>query len=361
MNFDPGRPFNELPDLPPSKALETKATLKSCIAARVALAELRASGNLIPNQAILINSILILESQASSEIENVVTTTDRLFRYADGAESQLEPATKEALRYRRALRQGFEMLNDRPVSIRMAVEICQTITRKALDIRVTPGTALIDEATQEVVYTPPVGENVIRNKIANWERFIHEAEDVDPLIRLAVMHYQFEAIHPFIDGNGRTGRILNLLYLVDKKLLDVPILYLSRYLLRNKQSYYEHLLEVTLRQDWENWILFMLEAVRSTAEWTTQRILAIRDLLDETGTSIKLQKPKIYSRELVELIFMYPYCRIADIVNAGIAKRQTAAVYLKRLAIEGLLEEIKAGRENLYINKPLLVLLSDRE
>ena len=253
------------------------------------------------------------------------------------------------------------MLNRRPVSTAIAVEVCRTIKGVELDIRNTPGTALMNDATQQVIYTPPEGEDVLRSKLANWERYIHEAEEIDPLIRLAVMHYQFEAIHPFVDGNGRTGRVLNLLYLVDKGLLDIPVLYLSRHIIRNKALYYRHLLEVTTRQDWEAWILFILEAVRTTAEWTTAKIRAIRELLDETGVAIRQRMPKIYSRELAELIFVHPYCRIGDVVKADIAKRQTAAVYLKALTAEGLLEEIKAGRENLYINPPLLALLAGRE
>lgn len=361
MVFDPNRPFNDLPDLPPASETETKAILRSCIAARAALAELRVSGNLIPNQAMLINSIPLLEAQASSEIENIVTTTDRLFRYANDAAGRADPATKEALRYRTALHRGFEMLRRRPVSTAMAVEICRTIKGVGLDIRTTPGTTLVNDATDEVIYTPPEGEYVLRGKLANWERYIHEAEEIDPLIRLAVMHYQFEAIHPFVDGNGRTGRVLNLLYLVDKGLLDIPVLYLSRHIIRNRVLYYRHLLEVTTRQDWEAWILFFLEAVRTTAEWTTAKIRAIRELLDETGAGIRQRMPKIYSRELADLIFVHPYCRIGDVVKADIAKRQTAAVYLKALAAEGLLEEIRAGRENLYINPPLLTLLTARQ
>ena len=205
MTFDPGRPFNDLPDLPPASEIETKAILRSCIAARVALAELRVSGGLIPNQAMLINSIPLLEAQASSEIENIVTTTDRLFRYANDAAGRADPATREALRHCTALHRGFEMLERRPVSIAMAVEVCRTIEDVELDIRTTPGTALVDDATGEVIYTPPEGEDVLRRKLTNWERYIHETE----------------AIHPFVDGNGRTGRVLNLLYLVDKGLLDI--------------------------------------------------------------------------------------------------------------------------------------------
>ena len=360
MAFDPSLPFNELPNLPPASETETKAILRSCIAARAALAELRISGKLIPNQAMLINSIPLLEARASSEIENIATTTDRLFRYANDTTGQADPATKEALRYRTALYRGFEMLKRRPVSTGMAVEVCRTIRGVDLDIRKTPGTALMNDATEQVIYTPPVGEEVLRSKLANWERYIHEVEEIDPLIRLAVMHYQFEAIHPFVDGNGRTGRVLNLLFLVDKGLLDIPVLYLSRHIIRNKALYYRHLLEVTTQQAWETWILFILEAVRMTAEWTTTKIRAIRELLDETAAAIRRRLPKIYSRELAELIFVNPYCRIGDVVEADIAKRQTASVYLKALAAEGFLDEIKAGRENLYINPPLLALLAER-
>ena len=359
MTFDSQHPFNALPELPPAADIETKTVLRSCITARAALAELRGSGRLIPNQAVLINSIPLLEARASSEIENIVTTTDRLFRYVNDPTDRADPATKEALRYRTALYRGFKMLERLPVSTAIAVEVCRTIKGVELDIRTTPGTALMNDATAEIVYTPPQGEDVLRGKLANWERYIHETEQIDPLIRLAVMHYQFEAIHPFIDGNGRTGRVLNLLYLVDKGLLDIPVLYLSRHIIRNKAAYYRHLRGVTAEQAWEAWILFTLEAVRTTAEWTTAKIHAIRALLDTTAAAMRRAAPKIYSRELVELIFVHPYCRIGDVVAAGIAKRQTAAIYLKALAAEGLLEQIKAGRENLYLNPPLLALLAE--
>ncbi len=361
MPFSPDRPFNDLAPLPPAQDIETRTVLKACIEARAALAALRVSGRLIPNQAVLINSIPLLEAQASSEIENIVTTTDRLFRFANDAGSQADPATKEALRYRTALHRGFEMLDQRPLSTAVAVEVCRTIKGVELDIRSTPGTALVNDATAAVIYTPPEGQDLLRGKLANWERYMHEAEEIDPLIRLAVMHYQFEAIHPFVDGNGRTGRVLNLLYLVDQGLLDIPVLYLSRHIIQNKALYYRYLLEVTTGEAWEQWVLFMLEAVRSTATWTTARILAIRDLLEQTAARMRHDLPKIYSRELVELVFVNPYCRISDLVDSGVAKRQTAAVYLKALVSEGLLREVKSGRENLYINPALLALLSDRD
>lgn len=360
MTFRPNIPYNDLPPLPPTADIETRAVLRACIAARAALAELKISGQLIPNQAILINSIPLLEAQASSEIENIVTTTDKLFRFANESGAQADPATKEALRYRTALSEGFEMLRYRPVSTSTAIAVCSTIKGVELDIRATPGTALMNEATDTVIYTPPEGQNLLRDKLANWERFIHEAQDVDPLIRLAVMHYQFEAIHPFIDGNGRTGRVLNLLYLVDKELLDIPVLYLSRYIIANKRAYYDGLLSVTTDGAWENWILYMLEAVRETAVWSTARIRSIRNLLDQTADKIRSDLPKIYSRELAEVIFVNPYCRISDLVAAGIAKRQAASTYLQALAEHGLLEQMKLGRETLYINPELLALLRER-
>lgn len=360
MSFRPDTPYNALPPLPPREDVESKAVLKACINARAALAELRVSGQLIPNQSVLINSIPLLEAQASSEIENIVTTTDRLFRFANEPVDRADPATKEALRYRTALNEGFQSLKTRPVSTSTAVAVCRTIKGVDLDIRTTPGTALMNEATGAVIYTPPEGQALLRDKLANWEHYIHEAEEIDPLIRLAVMHYQFEAIHPFIDGNGRTGRILNLLYLVDKGLLDIPVLYLSRYIIGHKRAYYDRLLAVTTDGAWEAWILYMLQAVRETADWSTARIRAIRDLLDQTAERIRRDLPKIYSRELAEVIFVNPYCRISDLVQAGIAKRQAASVYLKALVEAGLLQEVKAGRENLYINPALLALLSDR-
>ncbi len=360
MSFDPARPYNDLPSLPPSQDVETKAVLKACVEARAALAELKISGQLIPNPSVLINSIPLLEAQASSEIENIVTTADRLFRFANRPEAGVDPATKEALRYRTALYQGFKALGSQPLSTRSAIDICRTIKGVELDIRATPGTALLNEASSRVVYTPPEGAELLRDKLANWERYIHAHDGVDPLIRLAIMHYQFEAIHPFTDGNGRTGRVLNLLFLVEQGLLDIPVLYLSRYIIDNKKAYYDGLLAVTTVGAWEPWILFMLAAIRDTATWSTAKIRAIRNLLDATTDRIRRDLPKIYSRELAEIIFVNPYCRIADLVSAGIAKRQSASVYLKALASLGILCKIEAGREKIYTNPALLTLLSDR-
>jgi Fic family protein len=360
MLFDPGRPYNALPELPPTTALETIPVLKACIAARAALAELKAVGGLIPDQAVLINSIPLLEAQASSAIENIVTTSDRLFRFAGpGREADADPATKEALRYRTALAEGFRRLSSRPLSTASAVEICRTIKGVEVDVRATPGTALVNDATGEVVYTPPEGSGRLRDLLANWELYLHGEDDgADPLVRLAVQHYQFEAIHPFTDGNGRTGRVLNLLYLVEQGLLDIPVLYLSRAIIRSKGDYYRLLNGVTSESAWEPWLLFVIEAIRETALWTTAKVRGIRSLLQETVDRMRREAPRIYSRELAEIIFVQPYCRIHNLVDAGIAQRQSAATYLKTLAGIGILEERKVGRERLFINPLLLRLLT---
>lgn len=358
MAFRPDRPYNELPRLPPSVDLETRTVLRACIEARAGLAELKVAGQLIPNQTVLINSIPLLEAQASSEIENIVTTTDRLFRFAGAPEDRADPATKEALRYRTALYEGFNLLARRPLSTATAVRICRTIKGVEMDIRNTPGTALVNEATGQPIYTPPEGHALLRDQLANWERYAHEAREIDPLIRMAVMHYQFEAIHPFTDGNGRTGRVLNLLFLVEQGLISTPVLYLSRYLISHRADYYRLLLEVTTDEAWEEWILYMLRAVAETANSTTAKIRAIRDLLAQAAEKVRRDAPRIYSRELVELLFAQPYCRIGNLVDAGIAQRQSASVYLKRLCEIGVLEERKAGREKLFINPALLRLLT---
>jgi len=362
ITFDPAKAYNDLPSLPPRADLESRAVLKACIEARAAVAELKQAGGLLPNQDVLINTIPLLEARASSEIENIVTTTDQLFRYAQpDREALADPATKEALRYRTALRRGVESLGKKPLSTATAVEVCRTLLAVNLDVRRVPGTALVNEGTGRVVYTPPDGEALLRRLLANWERFLHEAGDMDPLIRMAVAHYQFEAIHPFTDGNGRTGRILNLLFLVEMDLLELPVLYLSRAIIRGKPDYYRLLLAVTTHAAWEDWILYLLRAVDETARWTTDRIRAIRKLMHDTAAYVRSAAPGAYRAELVELIFVQPYCRIGNVVEAGIAQRQTAAVYLKRLASVGVLEEVKVGREKLFINPRLMRLLTADE
>jgi Fic family protein len=360
MTFNPTKPFNDLPPLPPNGDVETRRTLKACVDARAALAALQGAGNLIPNQAMLINSIPTLEAQASSEIENIVTTADRLFLYASNGDANADPATKEALNYRKALYVGSELLTRRPISTAMAATVCSIVKGVDMDVRKTPGTTLINQKTGAVIYTPPEGEARLRDMLANWEVYLHNVADVDPLIRMAVAHYQFEAIHPFSDGNGRTGRVLNLLFLIEQKLLDMPVLYLSRYIIEHRADYYQLLSDVTTDQKWEDWIYYMLAAVTDTARWTTAKIDAIRNLLNQTAEQIRQKAPRIYSRELAESIFAQPYSRIGTLVEAGIGQRQSVSQYLKVLCEIGVLEERKRGREKLFINPALLKILTDR-
>ncbi len=356
--WDRRRPYNALPPLPPRADLESRAILKQCILARAALAELKQATALIPNPTVLINTIPLLEAKDSSEIENIVTTTDELFRHADDGGEHADAATKEALRYRTALYQGFESLRDHPLSTRTAVQVCSAIKGVDMDVRRTPGTQLVNDRSGQAIYTPPEGEALLRSLLANWERFIHEQPELDPLIRMAVAHYQFEAIHPFGDGNGRTGRVLNILTLIQDDLLSLPVLYLSRYIIQHKADYYRLLAEVTRDAAWEAWVLYMLRAVEQTARWTTDKIAALRALRAHTGEHVRQRLPKIYSHELVETLFEQPYCRIANLVAKGIAQRQAASRYLQDLVGAGVLREQAVGREKLFIHPKLMQLLT---
>ena len=351
------RPWNDLPGLPPKVELETKVVLKQCVKSRAALAELKQAAELIPNPAMLINTLPLLEARASSEIENIVTTADKLFQYLQAGDSA-DPATKEALRHQRALLQGVRDLKGRPLATRTAETICTHIKGADMAVRKGAGTALTNAATGQVVYTPPEGENRIRGLLANWERFLHAEEEIDPLIRMAVAHYQFEAIHPFTDGNGRTGRVLNSLFLVEQGLLTLPILYLSRYIIARKADYYRLLLEVTRKGSWEDWLIYILGGVEETANWTTAKIGAVRKLSVDTNAYVRQELPKIHSRELVDVIFEQPYCRIANLVESGIAGRQAASRYLKALVAAGVLEERAIGKEKLFVHPKLMNLLT---
>jgi Fic family protein len=361
MKWNPAKPYNDLPLLPPAKEVETKSILKQCVNSRSALAELKQAAELIPNQAMLINTLPLLEAKDSSEIENIITTTDKLFMHAQanaGADKNLDVATKEALRYRTALLEGYQLIAKRPLNTNTVEQICSQIKDVDMSVRKVPGTALANDKTEKIIYTPTEGEKQIRDILANWEKYLHDESDVDPLIRMAVAHYQFEAIHPFTDGNGRTGRIVNNLFLIQEGLLSLPIMYLSRYIIKNKNDYYRLLLQVTKEEDWESWIIYMLKAVEETARWTTDKIATIRKLIENTAEYIKAEQPKIYTRELVDIIFAQPYCRISNLVEAGIAKRQTASEYLKKLESIGVLEAKKVGRENIFINPKLMKLIT---
>lgn len=359
--YDPKRAYDDLPLLPPPADIESRDILKRWGLARTALAELRQAGNTIPNSEVLIQAIPLLEAKDSSEIENIVTTNDALFREASFEQPDGEPAAKEALRYRRALYWGLDSIGSRPLSARTAIDICRIVTGVDLDVRGVPVT-LKNRHTGETIYTPPQGQELIRKLLTNWENYLHnDGDQLDPLIRMTVLHYQFEAIHPFEDGNGRTGRILNVLTLVESGLLDLPTLYLSRHILQTRGEYYRLLEGVTKNGAWEPWVLYLLTAVETTSKWTTGKIGAIRRLLETTNDYVRSVRPKIHSRELIDALFMQPYCRISTLTERGIVKRQSASVYLKDLASIGVLQEEKRGRDKVFIHRKYLDLLSNDE
>lgn len=359
--FDPKKAYNDLPLLPPEQDIESKAILKKCIGARTAVAGLKQAGALIPDVSVLINTIPMLEAKTSSEIENIVTTHDVLFKFASLDAEKADSATKETLRYRQALAYGCEIIQKRPVCTTTAIEICGMIRQTDAGIRTGAGTVLSNPLTLETIYTPPFGEAVILDKLSNWEHFLNESIHIDPLIRMAVTHYQFEAIHPFTDGNGRTGRLLNILFLIQERLLEIPVLYMSKHIIESRGTYYSMIRGVTERGEWEDWILYMLDAVEQTAEWTHRKIQAIRELLEHTCAYVRKAAPKIYSRELVDVVFGQPYCRIKNVVDAKIAQRQTASVYLKELVKIGVLDEQEAGRDRLFVHPKFLELLTKDE
>jgi Fic family protein len=355
MKFDRNRPFNALPDLPPKGVLlESVPILRKCISARAALAELKGRTEMIPDPDILIRSIGLQEARVSSEIENVVTTTDDLYQALAGSIDAADPATKEVLRYQDALLAGARSVQKRALlTTNLFCEIASIIRQVDTNVRAVPGTKIVDGG-KRTVYTPPEGETIIRSKLTKLEQFINTPSELDPLVRLALMHYQFEAIHPFADGNGRTGRIVNILFLLQQGLLSLPILYLSRYFIEHKSEYYSGLKTVTENQAWEEWILFVLNGVEQTAVETRKRIVEIKDIMELTQKEVREKLPRLYSKDLVELLFYHPYCKIRFVEEHSGVTRQTAANQLKALEEIGVLVGIKMGREMYYINRRLL-------
>ena len=364
MPFTPDKPFNDLPDLPPKAELETAAILKATTRASRALAELKGRTHTIPNPTLLLNTLALQEAKLSSEIENIFTTNDELFRglSANGDDAEFSPHAKEVLHYRDALWHGMKIIRERPfLSTKLAIELVNIIKKNKAGIRNRPGTKLENPSSKEVIYTPPEGEDLLRQKMANLEKFSNDSSsDLDPLVRVGVAHYQFEAIHPFFDGNGRTGRILIILQLIMNELLEIPILFLSRFIIEHKTQYYRSLRAVTEHREWEAWLLYMLEAIEQTARGTTQKILAIHDLLSESLEKAKRVLPKpVFSKDLVELIFEQPYCKIRFLEQRGIAKRLTATKYLRALEKAGLVVPVKRGKELIFVNHHLWRLLTD--
>ncbi len=344
--------------LPPSVELETKHVLKALARAKGALGELKGYADTIPNKHILINAVTINEAKDSSAIENIITTHDELYKAMSGS-SFKNPAAKEVVNYRSALWFGYEKIKENCIlTTNMIVDIQSFIERNRAGIRKLPGTVLVNEATGKTIFTPPSGEDEIRTLMSNLEHYINEdLDDIDPLIKLAVIHYQFESIHPFYDGNGRTGRIINVLYLVLKELLDSPILFLSSYIIRNKSAYYRLLQEVRNDNNWEDWLIYMLTGIEETAEETLRLVKRINTEIDVMTGEIKDKLPKLYSRELINLLFYEFYTKIQYIEKGLGVSRRTAVTYLGILEKEGFLVSEKIGKERIYQNKRLYDLV----
>jgi len=351
---------NHLALLPPSLAkVETIEILRQANKAGIALAELKGIAQSIPNQSMLINAIVLQEAKDSSEIENIITTQDELYKAISSNNTKISPEVKEVVNYRKAIFFGFELIKKQEyLSVNDIIVIQQELVDNSAGIRSIPGTVLKNDKTGEVVYTPPQNKSEILDLMTNFiSHFNQNKQDLSPLIYLAILHYQFESIHPFYDGNGRTGRILNILYLILNKLIDVPILYLSSYIIENKSEYYRLLNHTNTTGEWEEWIIFMLKAIEITSLKTIQKISSIRELLVKTIEKVQQNAPKIYFKELVELLFEQPYSKIDFVVNKLKVERKTASRYLKELESIGILESQKVGRETLCINIDLFEIL----
>ena len=359
-NFDRKIPYNDLPLLPPKADIETKNILRKTISAGRALAQLNGVLQNLPNPILFLDTIYLQEAKASSEVENIITTNDDLYQSLVADRKIENPAIKEVLSYKEALWLGLKELKIKPfITTNLCIKIVQCIKQNTASIRVTPGTTL-STPQGEVIYTPPSGENVIREKLANLEKFINENDNIDPLIKMALMHYQFEAIHPFADGNGRTGRILLLLYLKMSGLLDIPAIYLSEYIIKNKTAYYQKLRSVTEKEEWEAYILYMLDMIEETSARGLERLNKITAIMDKTAEEIKKKVPKVYSKDLIEILFRLPYTKRQHLIDENIGNLKTVGNYLIILEENGFLKSVKVGKEKLYLNQQLLKILEEK-
>lgn len=357
--FNQNTPYNALPSLPPNVDIETKKILQKTISASRALAQLNGTLINLPNPTLFLDTIYLQEAKASSEVENIITTNDELYKSLVADKKGGNGATKEVLSYKDALWLGLEELKTKPfITTNLCIKIVQCIKQNSASIRVTPGTTLAN--TQgDVIYTPPSGEDIIRDKLWHLEKFINEDNNLDPLIKMALMHYQFEAIHPFADGNGRTGRILLLLYLKLSGLLNVPAIYLSEYIIQNKTEYYQRLRGVTERNEWEAYILYMIDMIEVTALKGLERLNKIIKAIDDLANDIKIKLPKVYSKDLIEILFRLPYTKRQHLIKENIGNLKTASNYLTALEKNGFLTSIRVGKEKLYLNERLLKILED--
>jgi len=360
-NFDSKIPYDDLPLLPPKADIETKNILRRTIGAGRALAQLNGTLLNLPNPTLFLDTIYLQEAKASSEVENIITTNDELYKSLVSGKKVENSSTKEVLSYKEALYLGLSQLIKRPfITTNLCVSIVQCIKQNNASIRNTPGTTL-SNTHGEVIYTPPSGEQIIRKKLANLEKFINEDDTIDPLIKMAILHYQFEAIHPFSDGNGRTGRILLLLYLKLSGLLDTPAIYLSEYIIKNKLAYYTCLRSVTENNEWEPYILYMLDMIEETSIQGLKRLNRITTAMEKTAEEIKRKLPKVYSKDLVEILFRLPYTKRQHLIDEKIGNLKTVGNYLILLEENGFLKSERVGKEKLYLNQKLLEILENKE
>ncbi len=351
-----------IPRLPFAQDIETKAVLKKLALAHKALAELNGVSETIPNEVIILNTLSLQEAKDSSAIENIITTHDELFSSDNFAKHFTSSAAKEVYNYATALKDGFSVVRTQGLlTCNQIIDIQTTLEETRSGFRKLPGTELKNEQTGETVYTPPQNHEDIVEYMSNLEKFMNDNElcDWDPLVKMAVIHHQFESIHPFYDGNGRTGRIINILFLVKENLLNLPILYLSRYINQNKGMYYKLLQETRTTQNWEPWLMFMLEAVEQTSIQTTAIVRGIKSLMMQHKKKIRAALPKIYSQDLINNLFNHPYTKIDFLVQDLQVTRKTAAKYLHTLCEAGFLSEIKIGKEIYFLNDELFHLLAN--
>lgn len=337
--------------------VETIATLKASAKAMRALGELKGVAQSIPNQSMLVNAAVLQESKDSSEIENIITTQDELYK-ALSTNKIVNSAVKEVVNYRKAIFFGFDLIKEKGfIRFSDLNDIQSIIVENNAGIRSTPGTVLKNDKTGEVVYIPPQSKDEILELLTNFLDHFNTESDVQLLINLAVLHFQFESIHPYYDGNGRTGRILNILFLILNDLLDIPILYLSSYIIDHKPDYYRLLNQVNRTGEWEEWILYILKAVEETSNNTVQKINSIKKLLGDTIEMVKEKAPKVYRKELIELLFEQPYSKIDYVIEKIGVERKAASRYLKELESIGVLKSIKMGRQVIYVNEDLIEIL----
>lgn len=349
-----------IPDLFALGDLESKSVFKACSHAHRALGELKGVVHTMPNPNILLGTLPLQEAKESSEIENIVTTQDDLYQSNYATQQFASGAAKEVHHYVQAMSLGFhEVQKSGLITLNLIKEIQRELEGNNAGFRKQAGTGLVNQATQEVVYMPPQTYDEIENLMAGLERFINDSEqvDYDPLVKMALIHHQFESIHPFYDGNGRTGRIINILYLIQQGLLDTPVLYLSRYINRNKAEYYQLLQAVRETQQWEPWLVFMLNGIAETAVQSVKLINEIKLLMMKQKQMIRENLPKVYSHELLNNLFKYPYTKIEFVIEDCQIHRNTAVKRLEELVDLGVLAKTKIGKENFYINVELFHLL----